>query len=140
MPRIRCAFPCRPSATHPLSRTHSGPSVRIRSGVYEGAEISVYYDPMIAKLIGYGEDRRRATAAISALWTPIRFGASQTFRPERCCASAFLAGRLTTASSRGIPRWLPGAKASEEEHQLLRRLQPWCITASQQRDEQITGA
>ncbi len=44
----------------------AGRGVRIDSGVYEGAEISVYYDPMIAKLIGYGEDRSQATAAITA--------------------------------------------------------------------------
>jgi propionyl-CoA carboxylase alpha chain len=40
-------------------------SVRIDSGVYEGAEISMYYDPMIAKVIGTGADRREAIAALS---------------------------------------------------------------------------
>jgi propionyl-CoA carboxylase alpha chain len=34
--------------------------VRVDTGVFEGAEIAVYYDPMIAKLIAYGEDRARA--------------------------------------------------------------------------------
>src|SRR5215468_3937609 len=38
-------------------------SVRIDSGVYEGAEISMFYDPMIAKVIGHGADRREAVAA-----------------------------------------------------------------------------
>lgn len=36
-------------------------TVRVDTGVYEGGEISIYYDPMIAKLIAYGEDRRTAT-------------------------------------------------------------------------------
>ncbi len=36
-------------------------TVRVDSGVYEGGEISIYYDPMIAKLIAYGEDRATAT-------------------------------------------------------------------------------
>ncbi|HUL08164.1 MAG TPA: acetyl/propionyl/methylcrotonyl-CoA carboxylase subunit alpha [Candidatus Acidoferrum sp.] len=40
-------------------------SVRIDSGVYEGADISMYYDPMIAKVIGSGADRREAIAALS---------------------------------------------------------------------------
>ena len=31
--------------------------MRVDSGVYEGAEIRIYYDPMIAKLIADGEDR-----------------------------------------------------------------------------------
>ena len=34
--------------------------VRVDSGVFEGGEISVYYDPMIAKLIAYGADRDSA--------------------------------------------------------------------------------
>jgi propionyl-CoA carboxylase alpha chain len=35
-------------------------SVRVDTGVYEGGEVSIYYDPMIAKLITYGSDRDRA--------------------------------------------------------------------------------
>ncbi len=36
--------------------------VRVDTGVYEGGEISIYYDPMIAKLITYGADREEAIA------------------------------------------------------------------------------
>ena len=36
--------------------------VRVDTGVYEGGEISIYYDPMIAKLISYGADREEAIA------------------------------------------------------------------------------
>ena len=35
--------------------------VRVDTGVYEGGEVSMYYDPMIAKLITYGRDREEAT-------------------------------------------------------------------------------
>ena len=34
-----------------------GPDVRVDSGVYEGGEISMFYDPMIAKLCSYGQTR-----------------------------------------------------------------------------------
>jgi len=34
--------------------------VRVDTGVYEGGEISMYYDPMIAKLITYGDTRDEA--------------------------------------------------------------------------------
>ena len=37
-----------------------GEGVRVDSGVYEGGEVSIFYDPMIAKLITYGEDRSQS--------------------------------------------------------------------------------
>ncbi len=37
-----------------------GDGIRVDAGVFEGAEISLYYDPMIAKLIAYGKDRDAA--------------------------------------------------------------------------------
>jgi len=37
-------------------------NVRVDTGVFEGAEISMYYDPMIAKLVTYGETRDEAIA------------------------------------------------------------------------------
>ncbi len=38
----------------------TGPGVRVESGVYEGMAISLYYDPMIAKLIVHGDTRADA--------------------------------------------------------------------------------
>jgi propionyl-CoA carboxylase alpha chain len=43
----------------------AGEGVRIDDGVYEGAEIGVYYDPMIAKLAVYGADRDAAVHRLS---------------------------------------------------------------------------
>lgn len=37
-----------------------GQGVRVDTGVHEGAEVSIYYDPMIAKLVTHGEDRAAA--------------------------------------------------------------------------------
>jgi len=34
--------------------------IRVDSGIYEGSEISVYYDPMISKIIAHGSDRSQA--------------------------------------------------------------------------------
>ncbi|MEA3300276.1 MAG: acetyl/propionyl/methylcrotonyl-CoA carboxylase subunit alpha [Pseudomonadota bacterium] len=36
-------------------------NVRVDAGVYEGGEVSMFYDPMIAKLITYGKTREEAT-------------------------------------------------------------------------------
>src|SRR3546814_21126171 len=42
------------------------PGVRVDSGVVEGSEISMFYDPMIAKLIASGADRDEAVARMHA--------------------------------------------------------------------------
>ncbi len=41
-----------------------GAIVRVDTGVYEGGEISMFYDPMIAKLVTWGRDRSHAIAAM----------------------------------------------------------------------------
>jgi len=41
-------------------------NVRVDTGVYEGGEISMYYDPMIAKLVTYGDDRAEALSHMQA--------------------------------------------------------------------------
>lgn len=37
-----------------------GPGIRVDDGFEEGMEIPIYYDPMIAKLVTYGKDRKQA--------------------------------------------------------------------------------
>lgn len=54
---------------------------RIDTGVYEGAEVSPHYDPMIAKVIAWGQDRDEARERLgemladSAVW-PVKTNAS----------------------------------------------------------------
>ncbi len=49
-------------------REPSMPGIRTDSGVYEGAEITVHYDPLLAKLIASAETRQRARLrALAAL-------------------------------------------------------------------------
>ncbi|RYY22041.1 MAG: ATP-grasp domain-containing protein, partial [Sphingomonadales bacterium] len=40
---------------------------RVDTGVYEGAEVSPFYDPMIAKVISWGEDREEARELLSEM-------------------------------------------------------------------------
>ncbi len=47
-------------------KTEDGAIVRNDTGVYEGGEISMYYDPMIAKLCTWGKDRGLATEAMKS--------------------------------------------------------------------------
>ena len=43
-------------------RVPQGPGIRDDSGLYEGAEVPIYYDPMISKLVAWGDDRAAALA------------------------------------------------------------------------------
>jgi acetyl-CoA carboxylase biotin carboxylase subunit len=43
-------------------RTPGGPGVRDDSGVFEGFEIPIYYDPIISKLVVWGKNRAEAVA------------------------------------------------------------------------------
>jgi acetyl-CoA carboxylase biotin carboxylase subunit len=44
--------------------TPSGPGIREDSGVYEGWTVPLEYDPLLSKLIAYGEDRHHAIARL----------------------------------------------------------------------------
>ena len=44
--------------------TPAGPGIRVDSGVYSGWTVSTDYDPLLAKLIGYGEDRQQAISRL----------------------------------------------------------------------------
>jgi acetyl-CoA carboxylase, biotin carboxylase subunit len=43
----------------------SGPGIRLDSGVYEGWNVPMDYDPLLAKLIGYGSDRVQAIGRLT---------------------------------------------------------------------------
>src|SRR5205085_3536161 len=86
----------------------SGKGVRLDAGVFEGAEISVYYDPLIAKLIVSGPDREtaidRLAGALDAFYVAgvrhnIPFLAAVAAKPR------FHAGTLSTNF---IAQALPG--------------------------------
>jgi acetyl-CoA carboxylase biotin carboxylase subunit len=42
-----------------------GPGIRIDNGMYEGWNVPIDYDPLLAKLIGYGSDRDQAIARLT---------------------------------------------------------------------------
>jgi acetyl-CoA carboxylase biotin carboxylase subunit len=38
----------------------SGPGIRVDSGIHEGSEVSLFYDPLLAKLVAWGNSREEA--------------------------------------------------------------------------------
>ncbi|MEZ5529892.1 MAG: acetyl/propionyl/methylcrotonyl-CoA carboxylase subunit alpha [Porticoccaceae bacterium] len=76
-----------------------GEGVRVDTGVYEGGEVSMFYDPMIAKLITYGKDRKEATARmVDALDGYYIRGVNHniSFLNALMMHPRFVEGRLTT--------------------------------------------
>jgi acetyl-CoA carboxylase biotin carboxylase subunit len=81
-------------------RPADGIGVRVDSGVYQGANVTVHYDPMVAKLVVWGADRkeaidrlRRALAefVVKGIKTSIPFHQKVVRHP------VFIAGRYDTS-------------------------------------------
>lgn len=73
--------------------------IRVDTGVFEGGEISMFYDPMIAKLITWGEDRKKAIGFMQdALDEYLIRGIKHniSFLSAIMAHSRFIDGRLST--------------------------------------------
>ncbi|BCX18573.1 MAG: acetyl/propionyl-CoA carboxylase subuit alpha [Geminicoccaceae bacterium] len=80
-------------------REPQGKEIRVDSGVVEGGEVSIHYDPMIAKLCARGHDRRAAIAvAREALDAFLIRGPAHnlTFLAALLAHPRFQEGRLST--------------------------------------------
>jgi propionyl-CoA carboxylase alpha chain len=75
-------------------------SVRVDSGVNEGSEISIHYDPMVAKLICHGSDRNAAIALMRESLDQFHIQGVVTnvpFLASLLAHKRFLTGETTTA-------------------------------------------
>ena len=82
------------------SPNENSSSIRLDSGVQEGGEISMYYDPMIAKLISYGQDRNDACLKLSSALDSFFISGLETniaFVNSVLNNKKFLSGNITTA-------------------------------------------
>ena len=59
----------------------SGPGVRLDSGISEGYKVSLYYDPLIAKLLVWGKDRNEALARMQRALSEYRIKGIHTTIP-----------------------------------------------------------
>ena len=77
----------------------TGPGVRVESGVYEGYEITPYYDSMIAKLICWGDTRAEAILRMKRALSEIRIVGVKTnvpFHQQLFRSTRFQAGQFDT--------------------------------------------
>ena len=76
-----------------------GPGVRVESGIFEGFEIPIYYDPMIAKVLTWGKDRNEAIGRMKRALDEFWIKGVKTTTPfhRRILEDAeFLAGQYDT--------------------------------------------
>uniref|UniRef100_A0A8C4PZZ1 Methylcrotonoyl-CoA carboxylase subunit alpha, mitochondrial n=2 Tax=Eptatretus burgeri TaxID=7764 RepID=A0A8C4PZZ1_EPTBU len=76
------------------------PGVRVDSGVREGSEVSIYYDPMISKLVTWGETRAEALISmLHALDSYVIRGVTHnvSLLREVIASERFASGQLSTA-------------------------------------------
>ena len=103
--------------------TQKDMTIRLDSGVQEGGEISMYYDPMIAKLITYGKDRKEACSKLSsALDAFVIKGVSTNipFVNSVLTNKKFLSGNITTAFlEEEYPKGYSGLLKSKEKVLLI---------------------
>ena len=77
-----------------------GPGIRLDSAIYDGMEVSIYYDPMIAKLCAWGRDRTEAIVRMRRALREFKIVGVHTnipFHFQVLEDPHFLAGRLDTA-------------------------------------------
>jgi acetyl-CoA carboxylase biotin carboxylase subunit len=127
-------------------RPAAGPGIRVDSGVYQGAKVTVYYDPMVAKLVVWGRDRaeaierlRRALSefVVKGIKTSIPFHQKLVHQPK------FLEGRYDTGF---IDQHMAGGKggtpaATEEDAAEAKRVAfMMAAIAAYKRDKQRASA
>lgn len=82
-----------------------GPGVRVESGVFEGLEISLYYDPLIAKLLTWGVTREEAIGRMKRALGEYWIHGIQTTIPFHMKVlenEEFLSGNYNTGIVEGI--------------------------------------
>jgi acetyl/propionyl-CoA carboxylase alpha subunit len=111
IPRHGHALECRVYAEDPAQgflpsigtlttyRPPSGPGVRVEDGVESGSEVTPYYDPMLAKVITWGQDRPEAIRKMArALSDMVVIGVTTNIPYLLAILNEvhFLAGKTTT--------------------------------------------
>lgn len=78
----------------------TGPGVRLESALYEGFEVSLYYDPLIAKLCVWGEHRAAAIMRMKRAlgeYKILGISTSIPFHQKLFASTSFISGNFDTS-------------------------------------------
>ncbi|MCA9936101.1 MAG: acetyl-CoA carboxylase biotin carboxylase subunit [Ardenticatenaceae bacterium] len=102
-----------------LYRPPTGPGVRVDDGIATGAEVTPYYDPMLAKIITWGHDRAEAVRKmVRALQETVVLGVTTNipYLLAILTEEHFVDGRTTTNYLvEHMADWNPRPEPGEEE-------------------------
>jgi len=121
-------------------KTPSGPGIRVDAGIHRHLDVPIHYDPMIAKVISWGGNRREAIERmrraleeyrITGIITNIGFHQKVMYEPD------FLAGRIDTSYvSRTLSHW---GQEEYEELQRVAMIGASLVAYLEQRNRSMTG-
>ncbi|MCO6180124.1 acetyl/propionyl/methylcrotonyl-CoA carboxylase subunit alpha [Ciceribacter sp. RN22] len=124
-------------------RQDDGTVIRNDTGVYEGGEISMYYDPMIAKLCTWAPSRLEAVDAMSAALDDFEvegIGHNLPFLSAVMEHERFREGRLTTAFiAEEFPEGFSGVAPDADSARKLAAIAAFINQILQDRAVQISG-
>ena len=117
--------------------------VRVDDGVYEGGEVSMFYDPMIAKLVTWGKTRDEAADKQIEALDAFRLeglGHNVDFLSAIMQHERFRSGELTTGFiAEEYPDGFTGAPANENFQRQLAAIFARAEATRQTRAQQISG-
>ncbi|KAJ7319829.1 hypothetical protein JRQ81_019340, partial [Phrynocephalus forsythii] len=120
------------------------PKVRVDSGVQQGSEISIYYDPMISKLITYGSNRAEALQRMEeALDNYVIRGVAHNIAllREVITHPRFIQGDINTKFLHEVyPEGFKGHKLTDSEKRELLVVAASLYVAVQHRSQRFLGA
>jgi acetyl-CoA carboxylase, biotin carboxylase subunit len=127
-----------PGTIHAL-RTPGGPGIRDDSGVYEGAAVSIHYDPLVSKLVAHGADRDEALARMRravAEYTVLGIKTTLPFFARVLRHPVFVSGDYDTSFIEGAFR----QQAETEERPWEVALAAAALAAHRERQEAVQDA
>jgi propionyl-CoA carboxylase alpha chain len=117
--------------------------VRIDTGVREGDEISMFYDPMIAKLITYGKTREVAIDTHVKALERLEIQGIQDNSPFLAAVlgqERFKSGKITTGYIKEeFPNGFGGVEPGDAETRLIIAAAAYAHGLAHQRDQRISG-
>jgi propionyl-CoA carboxylase alpha chain len=128
----------------PCEGTENGVTVRNDTGVFEGGEISVYYDPMVAKLSTHAHSREKAVETMGAAFDRFEIAGiahNVTFLDAVMHHPRFREGRITTNFiAEEYPEGFKGAPVSDDDLRLFVAAAVAAKLRRTQRAGEISGA